>query len=194
MSYQRMTPVATAVAFALSLVLSGCASTFESEDPMSQSDKAGNGGSTNVSKPASDLLQQMLDLSDESTRVHGGDWTYSNPEESPWDKGTDGYFGQACPGSDPISYRYGHMILGPAVDDPEAAVSKYVSHFEKQGFTETNRFNADVPPEIGSGYYIMVTLEDAEDNALIYQAGNHLSSLSYEGPCSEDPDMRVPTT
>ncbi len=161
---------------------------------MSQSDNARNSGLTNASKLASELLQQMLDLSDETTRVHGGEWTYGDPERSPWDKRTAGYFGTVCPGSDPLSYRYGNMIMGPAVDDPEAAVSKYVSHFEKQGFTEVGRFNEDVPSDIGSGYYIIVTLEDAEGNALIYQAGNHLSSLSYEGPCSEDPNMRVPTT
>ena len=194
MTFPRLTPVAMAVALGLSLVLSGCTSSIESEDPMYQSDKSGHDGAMDTSKPASELLQRMLDLNDETTKVHGGDWTFSGPDRAPWEKSTAGYFGRACPGSDPVSYHYVGMIMGPAVDDPEEAVSKYVSHFEKQGFSEVGRFNEDVPSDIGSGYYIIVTLEDAEGNALIYQAGNHLSSLSYEGPCSEDPNMRVPTT
>ena len=171
-------------------LLAGCALPFDSKGTLTGE----RAGAAEQAKPASELLDRMLDLSDETTRVHGGEWTYGDPERSPWDKRTAGYFGTVCPGSDPLSYRYGNMIMGPAVDDPEAAVSKYVSHFEKQGFTEVGRFNEDVPSDIGSGYYIIVTLEDAEGNALIYQAGNHLSSLSYEGPCSEDPNMRVPTT
>ena len=192
MTFPRLAPVA-AVAVALSLVLSGCTSTFESEDPMRQSGNAGNGG-INTAKPASELLERMLGLNEETTKVHGGDWTFSGPDRAPWEKGTAGYFGRACPGSDPVSYHYVGMIMGPAVEDPEAAISKYVSHFEDQGFEEVNRYSEDVPADIGSGYYVVVTLEDAEGNSLVYQAGNHLSSLSYEGPCSDDPAMTVRTT
>ncbi|MCC3279822.1 hypothetical protein LJ754_11750 [Arthrobacter sp. zg-Y40] len=194
MTFPRLTPVAATVAVALTLVLSGCTRTSESEDPMFQSDNAGNDGAMSTSKPAPELLQRMLDLNEETTKVHGGNWTFSGPDRLPWERDTTGYFGRVCPGSEPLSHRYTGMIMGPAVDDPEAAVSKYVSHFEKQGFTEVGRYNEDVPSDTGSGYYIIVTLEDAEGNALIYQAGNHLSSLSYEGPCSEDPAMTIPTT
>ena len=194
MIFRRLTPVATTVAVAFSLVLSGCTSSIESEDPMYQSDKSGNDGGMDQAKPAPELLQRMLDLNEETTNVHGGDWTFSGPDRAPWEKGTAGYFGRACPGSDPVSYHYVGMIMGPAVEDPEAAISKYVSHFEDQGFEEVNRYSEDVPADIGSGYYVVVTLEDAEGHSLVYQAGNHLSSLSYEGPCSDDPAMTVRTT
>ena len=155
---------------------------------------------TDHAKPASDLLARMLDLADETTKIHGGQWTFSNEERSPWDgTETSGYVAIPCsklkPGSgEKRAYRYTSMILGPAVEDPKAAVDQYVSHFEQQGFAETNRFDSDVPESVGSGYYTTVTLEDDEGTTLVYQAGNHLSSLSFEGACSFDPAMEARTS
>ena len=162
--------------------------------------KSENSEASNQSRPASELLATMLELSDETTKVHGGQWTYSNDERSPWDAAkTSGYVADTCtrlkPGSgEKRAYRFSSMIMGPAVEDPEAAMATYVSHFEQQGFVETNRYDSEVPKSLGPGYYIMVTLKDEEGSKLVYQAGTHLSSLSYEGPCSYDPAMEFRTT
>lgn len=85
------------------------------------------------------------------------------------------------------------------MEDPSAAVEKYVAHFEQQGFVETNRFDADVPSDIGSGYYTTLTLKGDDGGLLIYQAGNHLRTVSvrptlmltsnptFRGSCSVPP-------
>ena len=188
---------AACLAAALSLVLTGCMmSSGAGGDTM----KSENSEASNQSRPASELLATMLELSDETTKVHGGQWTYSNDARSAWDgTKTSGYVAYTCtrlkPGSgEKRAYRYRTMIMGPAVEDPEAAMDTYVSHFEKQGFEETNRYDSEVPKSLGPGYYIMVTLKDEEGSKLVYQAGTHLSSLTYEGPCSYDAEMEFRTT
>ncbi|MCC3291688.1 hypothetical protein [Arthrobacter sp. zg-Y1110] len=192
----RLTLAVGSIALALALTVAGCATPFDSEDTM----KSENSQAADQSRPASELLARMLELSDETTKVHGGQWTYSNDARSAWDgTKTSGYIADTCtrlkPGSgEKRAYRYSSMIMGPAVEDPEAAMDKYVSHFEQQGFTETNRYDSPVPKSLGPGYYIMVTLQDEEGSTLVYQAGTHLSSLSYEGPCSYDPEMEFRTT
>ena len=142
----------------------------------------------------------MLDLTDETVRLHGGQWRYSGDDEIPWDPTlTAGFTAESCLGvqagaEEKGSYRYFNTVFGPAVEDPEAAVEKYVTHFGQQGFRETGRFAEDVPSDFGSGHYIIVTVQDEDGTELIYQAGNHLSSLSFQGPCSNDPAMKITTT
>lgn len=170
---------------AASLTVSGCTTPFQTKDTMNSE--------PNETKPASELFRRMLDVSQETVGVHGGQWTYSGEARKPWDvENPSGFLGERCAGSD-TEYRYVNLIFGPAVDDPEAAVEKYVAHFAEQGFTEVNRYDAKVPAEVGTGYYTIVSLEDEEGTTLIYQAGNHLSSLSVEGSCTDDPAMQVRT-
>ena len=188
----RLTAFAGVGLLALSLTVAGCTAPLPSKEPA-------NTQTQDQSRPATELLARMLDLIDETTKFHGGQWTYSDEQRSPWDSTkTSGFMADTCtrlkPGSgENRAYRYSMMVLGPAVEDPEAAVAEYVAHFGQQGFAQTNRYSADVPESNGSGYYIMVSLEDAEGTSLFYQAGNHLSSLTFEGQCSYDPAMEFPT-
>ncbi|MCQ1954024.1 hypothetical protein [Arthrobacter sp. zg-Y238] len=173
---------AAVLAATLCLALTGCMMPLGEKNPRD---------SQSSSKPAAELLQRMMELTEETVQLHGGRWVHGDPEETVWDANDPSAL-QGIPCSGPgKTYRYDNMIFGPAVDDPAAAVDKYVSHFEQQGFVETNRYNADVPADIGSGYYIMLTLADKEGNILFYQAGNHLSTVSVEGPCTDDPAMKI---
>ena len=181
----RATSLSAVFVAVLSLAAAGCAVPLPREDTMEAKSQA---------KSAPELLQRMLDVSNESLDLHGGQWTYLDEARTPWDgTRTSGYMAENCPGVDG-SYRFANTVFGPPVEDPEAAVDKYVSHFEQQGFTEVNRFNGDVPPSGGEGYYITVSVKDDEGTKLIYQAGQHLSSLSVEGACSDDPAMYEKTT
>lgn len=175
----------------LTLALPGCAAPLQNGRHPEDST---NTQTESQSQPASVMFQRMMSLSDETARFHGGQWTHGNEEATPWNVGeTAGYLSERCPGSKEF-FRYVNTLYGPAVEDPEAAVEEYVAHFEQQGFTEYNRFDAEVAEKFGSGWYIIVSVQDAEGTKLIYQAGTHLSSVTVEGACSDDPAMDIRTT
>lgn len=173
---------------AMSLTVAGCAVPLPSKEPMNTHSQT-----QDQSQPASVMFEQMMTLSDETVRFHGGPWTHGNEEATPWNPTeTAGYRSQRCPGSKEF-FRYAMTLYGPAVEDPEQAAEKYVAHFAQQGFTEFNRFESEVAEEFGGGWYIIVSVKNAEGTTLVYQAGTHLSSLSFEGACSNDPAMDIPT-
>ncbi|MCQ1950701.1 hypothetical protein NNX28_12300 [Arthrobacter sp. zg-Y859] len=178
----RTRRAAALFAATLSLALTGCMMPMAEKDPSD---------SQSSSKPAAEVLHRMMELTEESVQLHGGRWTYADPDETVWDvNDPSGFLGITCPGSKTTS-RYDNFILGPAAEDPSAAVEEYVAHFEQQGFVETNRFDADVPSDIGSGYYTTLTMKGDDGGLLVYQAGNHLSSLSVQSPCTDDPAMKI---
>ena len=130
-----------------------------------------------------DLLNQMLVLTDELARLHGGQWTYGNDTVfDPTD--TSGFRGMMSCGED-SSRRFNVLIFGPGVPTPEDATAAAAKHLSAQGFAETNKFDDRIDRE----RYVIQTLSHPDGTTIVYEAGTEKSSIDVHSACSSHPGM-----
>lgn len=138
-------------------------------------------------KPPQQLLRDMLDRADTIATLHGGNWTFQNGE--PWEpRATAGYRGTSC-ATDPESLQYKQVLLGPAVDDPKAAVENIEDYFAERGFEVSNRFKS----EFKGDQYIVFSMINDEGASFVYKPGTNSTGLTVESGCSTDPAMNQVT-
>ncbi|MDK1327984.1 hypothetical protein [Arthrobacter sp. zg-Y1143] len=130
-----------------------------------------------------DLLRQMLGLTDELARFHGGQWTHENGVVFD-PASTAGYRGVLSCGDDSSRHFTVH-IFGPGVSDPEAATRAAAEHFADQGFSEANNFESTAK----DNRYFVQTLTHPDGTSVIYHPGTKHSSIDVESACSSHPGM-----
>lgn len=142
-----------------------------------------------ASKPAAEVLHRALARTDELARLHDGGWFYGDGI-IPWDPAdTAGYTGQRGPECVDGEMVYVVYIVGPGIEDTEAAVSVAVAHFEPQAYSVRNRFS--MPSKHNS--MSSVTLVSQDGSRLIYQPGTVLSTIAVESECTSDPFLLAVT-
>ena len=130
-----------------------------------------------------DLLNQMLGLTDELARLHGGQWTHEN--DTVFDPGdTSGFWGMMSCGHD-SDRQFSVHIFGPGVSSPEDATTAAASLLAEQGFAETNKFD----DQINEDHYVIQTLSHPDGTSVVYTAGTDKSSINVHSACSSHPGM-----
>lgn len=81
------------------------------------------------------------------------------------------------------------MVMGPAVDDPEAAVAIVEEVFSKRGFEVLNKFDSKFKDD----RYIVFAMGNENGAELIYKPGTANTQLVVTSGCTTDPAMDIVT-